>query len=392
MSLSEEQEAAQELRDRLRDLANIVGVDSLPRTPSKAHLIGWGKADRPDPLEAGAFLSAVVAMNGNDPEARQSAKALLEALGSAWREPQGKATLGLTDATGGWVIPNAIVENIVKPAPTIGGLVDLVSHRPGFGGVASIDIPWRSSQPTAAAVIAWGDLKTNLDLTYNGYTATLYTLAQIYDLSKQLVRKSAGAAERDVMGELQEGFRRGESAYLWTGTGTSQPLGLVTAFTGAPATFTSTFSAAATLAGSVITAIGTALGALAARGRVRGLTAIVSPTSYVNLLTQGADAAGFYISGTQGASTIPGFQAGTPVVFGVPVVADPLCPTDDLYVGDFSEIVVYQGDGFRIESSDQAGTRWDYNLIGFRGEGEIGFDCRPAVYSGAIQAVADIIP
>ena len=40
----------------------------------------------------------------------------------------------------------------------------------------------------------------------------------------------------------------------------------------------------------------------------------------------------------------------------------------------------------------QAGTRWDTNLTGFRGEEEMGFDARPAVYAGYFQAITDIVP
>jgi hypothetical protein len=45
----------------------------------------------------------------------------------------------------------------------------------------------------------------------------------------------------------------------------------------------------------------------------------------------------------------------------------------------------------RIDTSEEAGTRWDQNLVGFRGEMDIGFDARPAVYAGALQVVADIL-
>jgi HK97 family phage major capsid protein len=366
-------------------------VENSMRSASKAGMIGMGPSYAPS-YEPGSFLTTIYEATGNDVERQMDAKARLAGeFRSFWSEPTGKATLGLTDATGGWVMPNALVEQLVKPAPTARGLIDLVTIRSGVN-TAAVDIPWRSTTPTAAVAVAWGQTKTNLDLAYGGYTATMYTLAQIYDVSKQFLRKSAGAAEQDVLSELREGFRRGLSYYLWNGSGTSQPLGLVTAFTGAPATFTTSFSAAATLAGSVITAIGKALGDLAARGHTTGLQAIMSPTSYANLVTQGADTAGVYFSGTQGAQAIPGFAAGTPVVFGVPCVADPDCPTDDLYVGDFGKLVVYQGEAFTITSSDTAGDRFDKNLVGFRGEGDIGFDVRPYVYSGHIQAVADIVP
>ena len=47
---------------------------------------------------------------------------------------------------------------------------------------------------------------------------------------------------------------------------------------------------------------------------------------------------------------------------------------------------------FRIDTSDQAGTRWDQNLIGFRGEEEIGFHAGPAVNVGAMQLMTAVVP
>ena len=64
-------------------------------------------------------------------------------------------------------------------------------------------------------------------------------------------------------------------------------------------------------------------------------------------------------------------------------------PTDDLVVAEWSAFKVYTGEGYRVDSSDVAGSRWDANLTGFRGEEELAFDARPAVYSGAAQYVTD---
>jgi len=45
-----------------------------------------------------------------------------------------------------------------------------------------------------------------------------------------------------------------------------------------------------------------------------------------------------------------------------------------------------------VDTSDIAGTRWDYNVTGFRGEMEMAFDARPAVFAGYAQLITDIIP
>lgn len=384
---------------RIRALAE--GVDGFAdvlgsiRTPSKARLIGTGprsgsRYQYQSDIEPGIFLRAVAFARSRDAAEQAEGKAILDSIGVVHEDAWGKAALGTTDATGGWIIPNAVVADLVKPSPAATLVTDLVTHITGVNA-AAVDIPFRSSAPSRALIAAFGATKENVDLAYNGYSATMYTLARIHDVGNQFLRQSSGAAEADVLGELREALRLGEDYYIVSGSGSSQPYGLTSALSSGPSTFTTSFTAAATLAGSVIVAIGKALGDLSNRGVTSGLTAVMSATSYTNLVTQGADTAGVYFAGTQGAQAVPGFQAGVPVVFGVPCIADPNIATDDLIVGDFSKLKAYTS-GARIDSSDQAGTRWDTNLTGFRGEEELGFDARPAVYAGWFQYVADITP
>jgi HK97 family phage major capsid protein len=189
----------------------------------------------------------------------------------------------------------------------------------------------------------------------------------VYDISKQLARKSGGAAEQDVMAELRDAFSRGEAGYIINGTGSSQPYGLTTALTNSSAQFTSTFTAAATLAGSVTSALATAAGALAARN-VDNVSAMMNAADYWLMLRQGADDAGYYFN-TVGSSAIPGVPTGTLVSpFRIPIYPDTILASPQLIVGDFKSLKLWLGDSFRIDTSDVAGTRWDYNLIGFHSE------------------------
>ena len=172
----------------------------------------------------------------------------------------GKATIGNSDAAGGWIIPNAIVAEFIKPARVKNPYRELMTVIDGVTAFA-IDIPFRAALPSGAVIAAFGATKANSDLTYNGYTATMYTLAQIYDISNQFLRQSSGAAEQDVMGELATGFALGEANYIREGTGSSQPYGFTPALTNGPAAFRSTFTpSASTLAGSILTSIATAAG------------------------------------------------------------------------------------------------------------------------------------
>ena len=358
------------------------------RAPSKALTLGSGRVR--DAYAPGAFIKAVYESKSMDGD-RNAAKAFLSSM-TEYATPTGKATTGLTDATGGWILPNAIVDSLIKPAAHTSPILNLVTSVRGVT-TSTVDIPWRGTAPTAAVVIPWGSLKTNLDLAYNGYTATMYTIAQIYDVSKQFLQKSAGAAEADVMGELNGALERGLVTYIFQGTGSSQPFGLNAALVTSPPfspVTTTAHSPAATVVGNMATAIAKSAGDLEARNR-KAEAVLMSPTAYWAGVAAGADAAGFYISPAAGSTNVNAVAQLS--IWGIPVFRESeyLTGSDDMIIGEFSALKVYFGEGMRVDSTDVAGTRWDYNLVGFRGEMEVGFDFRPAVYAGALQFVADII-
>lgn len=399
-------ETAREWRERL-ERGDV-------REPSKARLIGSG-VGRPQTYDKGSFLYAVHEAGARDTERQAEGKAILNSLAdrfgaqladgtkaatmqSAW----GKSTLGDTNAAGGWIIPNAIVDEFITPATVDNIYRTLCTVVPGVTAYA-VDIPFRSGTRTAASIAAFGATKENLDLAYNGYTATMYTLARIYDIGNQFLRQSRGAAEQDVLSELAAAFAQGESNYIREGTGSSQPYGYTSALSNGPAAFRSTFSpSATTLAGSIAASIATAAGALAGRGvgsNGRGLSAVLSASSYWTMLAQGTDTAGFFFNPAAGPTAINAPAGVLVSPFGIPVYPDAAADLqgtaaviDNLVVGNWKKFKVYFGESYRVDSSDQAGTRWDTNLTGFRGEEEMGFDARPAVYAGHFQAITDIVP
>jgi HK97 family phage major capsid protein len=414
------------------ETAELLAWSKSVREPSKAQALGnFPKKAAPlfDPDTRGAFIYAVHEANARDTERQAEGKAILAALrGETFRaesvfQPEGKAALdeiagarrpdrkaygheeawgksvlGATDATGGWIIPNAIVDEFIAPAAVDNIYRTIMTVIPGVTAFA-VDIPFRSAARTRAAIAAFGATKENVDLAYNGYTATMYTLARIYDLGNQFIRQSRGAAEADVLSELAAAFAQGESFYIREGTGSSQPFGYTSALTNGPSGFRSTFSSPSdsTLAGSIAAAISVAAGALAGRG-VRPTAAVMSATSYWNMLRQGSDSAGFWFSTV--ANSPASINPGTLISpFGIPVYADAdadleatAAVIDNLVVANWKKFKVYFGESYRVDSSDSAGTRWDTNLTGFRGEEEMGFDARPAVYAGYAQMITDIVP
>ena len=382
--------------DRMDGLADIL---TAARTPSKAHLIGGGTPSRRlgyGQEDDGAFLKAVMQARSRDTEEQAIGKATLEGMSRyvSADEIGAKATLAATDLTGGWIVPNPLLDELVKPEFYANPYRALCTIREGVNTFA-VDIPFRSSMANRAVIAAFGATKENVDLAYNGYTATMYTLARIHDIGNQFLRQSQGAAQADVLGELGSAIALGEAWYILNGTGTLMPYGVITALTQSGLTaYTSTFTASSTtLAGSVLSGLAVAAGALAARNRVTGITAVVGSTTYGTMLAEGTDTAGFFLNGAQGAASLPGFALGTLVSpWGIPVIPDSSITDKSMIVGQWKALKVYFGQGFRVDSSDVAGTRWDSNVTGFRGEEELGLDARPAVYAGAFQQITSVVP
>lgn len=409
-----EQKAEADSKARLDETTNRLGeleqMFSGLRASSKARVIGNPSLAAHRAYVPGAFISAIRGMDptakGWSPEGHAASKATLEAL-SRYEEPSavwgaqyggsktfqttadGKATLATTDATGGWIVPNALVDEIIKPAVQSDPYRSLVTVREGVTAF-QIDLPWRGAAPARMTVQSRGAAKENVDLTYNGYTVTMHTLARIHDIANQFLKQSAGAAERDVLEELASAATLGERFYIMHGTGSSEPYGIQTAITNSAYSDEITHTpSATTLAGSIAAAVAIGAGNLGARSVIPN-AAVLAATSFWLALQQGTDEAGFFFP--------QAFDGTDPYrdpirVWGIPLVPDAdLVETDDLIVGNFKAVKVFFGDTFRIDSSSVAGTRWDENETGFRGEFEMGLDARPAVYTGNFTRSQDITP
>lgn len=362
------------------------------RTESKAKAIGDGP--RKGPVKGGPedlFIWSLWASKtraGQEFEAE--GKALLEQMGSYWTgiPAESKATLGNTAAAGGNIVPPNVLEGVIEIATATNiyrNLLEVVDA----GFVTGVDVPTEGLAPVRATVQAYGATKTNIDFTVAKYTATMYTLAAIYDVGNQLLRNSRGAAERLVRSRLSRAQALGEAYYILNGTGTNEPKGLLTSI-GTSGTFVSSFSpSATTLAGSIAKAVATATGDLANRARSAD-GVVVNTADFWNMASQGTDTAGFFINPLGGPSAINA-TLGLLRLWGLPVYADINMPTDNLVVGEWRSATLYTGQSWRIDVSDQAGTRWDTNETGFRGEEEIGFNADPYVTAGMFQRITNII-
>lgn len=370
----------------LRDLSARVNA----RAPSKAGIIG--QASAPDvSADTSLFHWAVwAARTTKYPEMNAEGKAMLEAMGSNFESPTGKATLGDTGAAGGNVVPpNVLAEVVLQKTATnpYRNLLNVVNA----GYVTGVDVPAESTLPARATTQAYGATKTNLNLTVGKYSATMYTLAAIYDVGNQLLRNSRGAAENLVRSRLTRAIGLGEAYYILQGAGgTTEPNGLLPAL-GTSGTFVTSFTASATtLAGSSAAAIAKATGTLANRARLPD-GVVCNASDFWIMAAQGTDSAGFFFAPSQGPQAIDP-TAGLLRIWGLPVYADPNMPSDSMVVGEWGSATLFTGQSYRVDVSDTAGTRWDTNETGFRGEEEIAWNAIPYVVSGMFQRVTDFTP
>lgn len=363
--------------------------------------------------QSGEVMHALMGFKGQlsdggiDIDQLNASKAKLEELGMIWMgvPEQSKATLGTTGATGGYVLPNNLVDTVVKPATQRAVLQNLVTVINGVA-VRGVDQPYRLGAPTRMTFQDWGVTKENVNETYGSYTANLGTIARVMDIAKQYARFSAGAAERDVMDELTKAAILAENYYMIAGagtggTGTGDPtVGVYTSLNATPAFLgykgAKTGAASnSTVAGSAASAFAELFGILAGRNR-QASAVLVDSTTYWTMIAQGSDTAGFWVSPTGGPTGFTRTESGGLAFWGTPIYYDTNLGTNaatKIAIGaEWDAFKLYRGMEFRIDSSDVAGDRWDKNLIGFRGEEEIGFNAETAVHVGAAQLMTAVIP
>ena len=374
--------SADELSMHLADkLDNVNDLLRNQRTASKAHLIGPGFDPQAyNNSSGGEWITAIVNASSRDAERQAQGKAVLADLGVAYHDAEGKATLGTTDAGGGYLVPNNEVASLVNVATAANPMRRILNTVSGVRGDA-VDIPF-SGAPTRAEVVARGDTKPNHNAVLGNYTATLYTLARIYDVANQLLRHSAGAAEQMVRLQLTRSIGLGEMHYILNGSGTNEPKGLLTSLAAAPAAMTTSHTPSdSTVAGSIRAAVAKGIEALADRN-YDASAVLLNSGDAAHAYVQGSDTGGFWVDSDTGARSL----------LGLPVVTTTAIAGGTAIVGDFKSATLFVGDQFRIDVTNEAGDRWDKNLTGFRGEEEMAFNADPAVLGGAFQRITTIVP
>jgi hypothetical protein len=276
------------------------------------------------------------------------------------------------------------VADINEQATVPRSVVDLFTQINGIRG-GSIQLPWEDAGPTRAVIQLPGNTKENSNLTVNAYSATLYTLARIFDVDNRLLRQSEGAVESLVRSKLARAFALGEDYYALNGSGSNEPYGLLTAIPAGPYSTAFSTPSNSTVAGSTIAAVLQGAGVVANRGgTVDGV--VLNTADFYVAWAQGSNEAGFFIDPFR---SIPGVGDDSTGPGGFRWRHSPNMTADTLVVGEFRSAWFIRGEGYRVDVSSEAGTRWDLNQTGFRGEEEIAFDARPAVYAGRFQRMTN---
>jgi len=300
-----------------------------------------------------------------------------------------KAVLGTSSATGTAIIPNNFVAGLVDQIAANNiyrGIFNVVNGVTGAG----VDIPYETTAITAALLQgAYGSNKDIRDFSFGRATATLYTIAQIADIGNQLLRQSNGAAEAAARRRLGKSIGILEATYITNGSGSSQPLGFFPALGafGDPAGFKTTLSSEPRLA-----ALGRGIAALETRGIPRdNLVIVMSPTDFWETAVEGLSSytGGWAVDPAGGAAANPPITS----AWGVPLRSDPNWPSAKVgtaLIIETSDVEMYTGQEYRVDVSSEAGTRFDQNITGFRGEEEFGFNAEPYVRTGRVQQVIGI--
>lgn len=297
-----------------------------------------------------------------------------------------KAVLGTSAATGQAIVPNNWVANIVEWAAGENVYRNIIPFT-NVGALAGVDIPYDRDEITAALQQgAYGSNKDVRDFGFGEATATMYTIAQIADISNQLLRQSGGAAEAHAKRRLGKSLGIAEAKYITAGTGSGQPTGIFQAITDY---FAGAFSTALNSEPRAAT-IGRAIGVLESRGR-RARAIVMGPTDYWELAVEGLGTSyggGWAVDPTGGPQGDP-----ASTLWGVPVHRDPHWPSAQSGVAlvmDTSSMEVFTDGEYRLDVSSEAGSRYDQNLTGFRLETQFAANFTGAWRTGAIQKVTGL--
>jgi HK97 family phage major capsid protein len=388
-----EEKRKEELTSTVTDLK--ARMDEFRPASKAAAILRGADGDDEDATSAnygttgfGSMLAAIAAFKSSPSPANWAALSATGATEST------KATVGDTNANGGYLIPLNFVSQVVEICQGRNIWRQLMNVNNGVRGLG-VNIPYELNDDSlqraigqGGEAIAYGSNKDIRDFTVGSATASLFPLARIITVGNQLLRYSEGTAERLVRNKLATAFAKAEDYYILSGTGAnSQPKGILTSISAASSTYTTALNSETRAA-----AIGRGIGALEARS-CDADAVVMTPTDWWELAVETLGT-----SGSGGWALAPALGAASqPVLrnfplWGVPVYRDALgfLTAGTALIGNWSDVDLFFGDEYRVDVSSEAGTNFALNLTSFRAEEEMAFNADPYVLTGKIQRVTGL--
>lgn len=154
---------------------------------------------------------------------------LTEAERGVLLEKRGTNTnIGSTDTLGGFAVPTEFSNELNKAMKAYGGMLQASRIFTSTQG-GTLNWPTVDDTTTAASIVTEGSTTTVQDLTFGRKQFTAYTYRSLMKLSYEFLNDQGINIEGEVANFFAERFGRGVNAHFTTGTGSSQPTGVLAA-------------------------------------------------------------------------------------------------------------------------------------------------------------------
>lgn len=379
-----------EMEERLKAFT----TSASPSAKAAAIMAGAGDAAKAfgsyDLNKVGGLTKAILDTREGNEAARDFLRAYPSPTGKGWLLSHdddaikaAKGVLGTSNATGLSIVPNnavAALETLSAQANIYRNLMNVVTGVRGAG----VDIPYELTAISDALLQgAYGSNKDIRDFSFGEATATLYTIAQIADIGNQLLRQSEGAAESIALRRLGLSIGQREASFVVSGTGSSQPNGIITAFGTEGDILKHKY---ALNSESRAAALGNGLAKIESNFETADAI-VMNPTDFWEMTTEtlGSSGSGGWAMDPTGGSVVPRVS-----VWGVPVYRDTTLTAGTALIGNFGACEIYLGQGYTVDVSSEGGNRFDQNVTGFRAEEEFAFNADPYVRTNKFVKVTGL--
>jgi len=145
-----------------------------------------------------------------------------------------------TDSLGGFLVPEDF-SNILNVASNFTGAIEGLAQVLNTTSGATLPYPKVDDTSVVGAILSEGSADTVSDMTFAALNLGAYTYSsKIVKVSYQLLQDAAFNLDEFLVNTLGERIARGQNAHFTTGTGSSQPQGLITAGSSALTTASTT--------------------------------------------------------------------------------------------------------------------------------------------------------